>query len=137
MAGTAYEMFYNSLVDREMSTNGTGYMTIHVFLIFALSCITMALEFMPETEFDPMQKVIFLTAAFVLFYVFLLLLGRYTGKQTRPPASFFIKIIAIGLTFIALMYIFYANSYLNIAITAIYVYIVLFIIIRFKNKIGR
>ena len=46
----SYEILYNRIIDRERTTNGTGYMLIHVFLILALNNISVALEFMREEE---------------------------------------------------------------------------------------
>ena len=46
----SYGTLYDRIIDRERATNGTGYMLLHVFLIFALNNITSALEFMREEE---------------------------------------------------------------------------------------
>lgn len=131
----SYEMFYNYLVDREMQTNGMTYMLFHVFMILALNNITLALEFMREEEIDPLPKVIYMTAALLTFYIFLLLMGRFTKKQSRPPKIFFIKIFSAGLSFIALMFIFYNNMYINVAVTTIYVFFILMLLLNFKKKL--
>ena len=132
----SYELFYNHLIDKEMLTGGTLYMVLHLFLIFALSNITVGFEFMPESEIASLPKTVYLTASIIMFYVFLFLLGRFTGKDRRPPASFFIRIVVIGASFIALMIIFRDNGYLSIAVTVIYVYIILAILENFKRKLA-
>ena len=65
----SYEILYNRIVDRERTTNGTGYMMIHVFLIFALDNISVALEFMREEEVALMPKIMFITGSFILYFV--------------------------------------------------------------------
>ncbi len=130
----SYEIFYDHLIDREMQTDGAGYMAIHIFIIFALNSITMGLEFMPEQEIHSLPKTLYLIGAMLMFYVFLFLLGRYTGKQTRPPLSFILKVSLIGVSFIVLMIILRDVMYVNIAVPAVYVYIVFAVLVNFRKK---
>lgn len=130
----SYEIFYDHLIDREMQTNGAGYMAIHIFIIFALNSITMGLEFMPEQEIHSLPKTLYIICAMLMFYVFLFLLGRYTGKQTRPPMSFILKVSLIGASFVILMLLLRDVMYVNIAVMAVYVYIVLAVLIDFRKK---
>lgn len=130
----SYEIFYDHLIDKEMQTNGAGYMAIHIFIIFALNSITMGLEFMPEHEIHSLPKTLYLTGAMLMFYVFLFLLGRYTGKQTRPPFSFLIRVGLIGVSFIVLMILLRDIMYVNITVMAVYVYIVYAVLLDFRKK---
>ena len=130
----SYEIFYDHLIDRNIQTNGAGYMTIHVFIIFGLNSITMSLEFMPETEIHSLPKTLYLIGSLLIFYIFLFLLGRYTGKKNKPPLFFIIRIILIGVSFIVLMILLKDIMYVNIAVTVVYVYIVLIVLLNFRRR---
>ncbi|MBQ9277678.1 MAG: low temperature requirement protein A [Lachnospiraceae bacterium] len=119
-----YGTIYDHLIDREMTTNGTGYMMLHVFIIFALNNITTALEFMREEEVDLMPKTLFLTGSFLLYYIFLFATGRYAKERLRPDKRFWINTAVLIITFVAFMIVFRELMYVNIAITVIYVFII-------------
>ena len=129
----SYEVFYDHLIDREMITSGTSYMTVHLFLIFSLNNITMALEFMREPEVDLFAKTVFLAGSFVVYYVFLYLLGLFTKAKARPTAKFIAIVAAILIMFAILMVILRTNMYVNIALTVILVFGNLFNILRAKK----
>lgn len=135
----SYGTLYNRIIDREKTTNCTGYMMIHVFLIFALNNISVALEFMREEEVDILPKTLFLAASFVLYFIFLFLTGIYSKKRCAFHKKFVFIIVAIGLSFIALMLLFREFMYVNIAITAAYVFgifLLLFMKGRENDKIS-
>lgn len=131
----SYEIFYNYLLDRDRQTNGTAFMMLHVFMIFALNNITIALEFMAEEAVATLPKVIYITVSIIVFYIFLLSLGRFARKKSRPPRSFFVKVFSAGAAFLALMFIFYNNMYVNIAVTAAYVVFILMVLLLFRKKL--
>ena len=118
----SYGTFYNRIIDRECVTNGTGYMIIHVFLIFALNNISVALEFMRSDTVNLLQKTVFLAGSFVLYFVFLFLLGIFSKKRCAFRKGFVPFLLGIAVSFFALMLIFRELMYLNIAITVLYVF---------------
>lgn len=118
----SYEIFYNRILDRERTTNGTGYMLIHVFLIFALNNISVSLEFMREEEVAVLPKTIFITGSFLLFYIFLLLMGLFSKERYRLNTKFHAAMVAAGIAFFVLMVLFRTEMYINIAISVIYVF---------------
>ena len=130
----SYELCYDHLIDRELITNGIGYMMIHLFLIFALSCITVALEFMREEDVALMPKTIFLTVSFVVYFVFLFLLGIYMKNRKKPGARFIVKIVLILAAFSVLMIVFREKPYINIAVTVALIYGILGILVHAKNS---
>jgi len=130
----SYELCYDHLIDRELITNGIGYMMIHLFLIFALSCITVALEFMREEEVALMPKTIFLTVSFVVYFVFLFLLGIYMKNRKKPGTRFIVKIVLILAAFSVLMIVFREKPYINIAVTVALIYGILGILVHAKNS---
>ena len=130
----SYELCYDHLIDRGIITNGIGYMMIHLFLIFALSNITVALEFMREEEVALMPKTLFLTGSFVVYYIFLFLLGIYMKNRMKPSARFIAKIVLILVAFAVLMILFRENPYVNIAVTVALIYGILGILIHAKNS---
>ncbi len=130
----SYGTLYNKIIDREFITNGTFYMMIHVFLIFALNNISVALEFMREEEVALLPKTLFLSGSFVLYFLFLFLTGIYAKKKCAFNKRFIFLISGIGLSFIALMLLFMRFMYVNIAVTVIYVFVV-FLLLCHKGKL--
>ena len=130
----SYELLYDHLIDRELITNGTGYMMIHLFLIFSLSTLTAALEFMREEEVALMPKTLFLTGSFIIYFVCLFLLGIYMKNRSKPNPRFIIMIAVILIAFAALMIIFRENMYVNILVTVMLVYGVFFILLKAKKS---
>lgn len=130
----SYEVFYNRIVDREITTNGTGYMMIHVFLIFALNNISVALQFMRQEEVAILPKTLFITASFILYFVFLFLADIYAKKQCACDMKYHEFIGVIGLSFLVLMIVFRTQMALNIAISVLYVFGIFLIIYR-KGKL--
>ena len=131
-----YEIMYNKIVDRDMTTNGTTYMMIHVFLILALSGISVALEFMREAEVDITAKTLFIAGSILIYFVCILLLGIYARSRECFNRQFFIITGVTGVAFLVLMFIFRNNMYLNIAVSVVYVMTVFFMLYkRSKNCI--
>ena len=116
-----YGVLYNKILDREKVTDGTGYMMIHFFMIFALNNISVAFEFMKDDEVDLLQKTVLLVASVVLYFVFLFLTARYAKKRRAIKVKFVLILVAIGLSFVGLMLLLRKVMYANIAVTAAYV----------------
>jgi low temperature requirement protein LtrA len=129
----SYEVFYNRIVDREITTNGTGYMMIHVFLIFALNNISVALDFMRKEEVAILPKTLFITGSFILYFVFLFLADIYAKKQCACNLKYHEFIGVLGLSFLILMIVFRTQMTLNIAISVVYVFTIFLVIYR-KGK---
>ena len=130
----SYELLYDKLIDREMSTSGTGYMMIHVFLIFALSNITTSLEFMREPEVELVPKTIFLISSFLLYYLFLFLTERYGKERMKLTKRCILTLLALVAGFVLLMALFYRQMYVNIAVSVIFVFVVFGYLYRFRKK---
>ena len=112
----SYGFLYDHLLDREMSISGNGFMIIHIFIIFALSNLTMALEFMPESEVALIPKTIYITASFVVYYIFIFLLAPFTKFYNGEMLSFRYFGITL-LLFVILMAVFYNHPLVNIAVS--------------------
>ncbi|MBR5336853.1 MAG: low temperature requirement protein A [Lachnospiraceae bacterium] len=132
----SYEVVYNRIIDRNMTTNGTGYMMIHVFLIFALNNISVALEFMRNDGVALLPKVMFITGSFVVYFICLFLLGLFSKKCCRFNRKFRMMIILSGAGFFALMFVFMRNMYMNIAISVIFVMAVFLILFKKSREAG-
>lgn len=128
-----YGTIYNRIIDKEKVTNGTGYMLIHVFLIFALNNLSVSLEFMQDEKINLLQKTVLLVGSFALYFLFLALLGLYSKKRCAFHKKFIISLIAVVLSFIVLMLLFREQMYVNIAITVVYVFGI-FIMLFFRDK---
>ncbi len=127
----SYGTVYDHLIDRELQTTGLLYMLLHLVLIFALNLITTSLEFMHSEEIDLMPKMILLIVSFLMYYVSLFFTLRYSKKRCRPSASFLFGMAAIAVSFVVLMLLFRKLMYVNIALTAVYVFGVFVILYRF------
>ncbi len=119
----SYGVFYDHIIDREQRTNGLYYMFLHIFIIFALNNITNGLEFMAEEEISLMPKIVFLVASFVLFFVFLFVLGaRYAKARFKKYDRFCLFAVLISAVFAVLMYLLRNNMMLNIALSVVFVF---------------
>lgn len=132
----SYEIIYDHLIDREMDDSGMLYMIIHIFILFALSCITVSLEFMREPEVAVFPKVVFITGAIIGYYAFLLCTSRYVRKTCRLDAKFILGQTALAAVFAALMVVFRENMKVNIFITVAYVWCIVGIIYSSKKRIS-
>ena len=133
----SYEILYDHLLDKERADNGLVYMTIHIFIIFALNNITASLEFMREQHVALMPKMIFLVVSVIIYYVFLLLTRPYTKATCRLKGSFMVKLAALTAAFAALMLLLRENDALHIFITVAYVFSIVNVMYGAKLKIDR
>jgi len=130
----SYEIIYDHLLDREKEDSGMLYMIIHIFIIFALGCTTVALEFMHEPEVALMPKVIFITASIIAYFAFLFCTGGYAKYKCAPDTAFILKMLAAAAAFAALMMIFRQNMMINILVTVVYVWTIVLVLYRAQKK---
>ncbi len=126
----SYGTFYNRIIDRTRQNDGLWYMLIHIFIIFGLNNITTSLEFMRDENIKLLPKLTFLTASFLIYFVSLFLTRRFARKTCTPPVSFYLKMAALGISFMILMLIFRNNMRVNIAVSVVYVFAAYAIIYR-------
>ena len=131
-----YGLLYDKVIDREREHLEMWYIMIHIGLIIALINITLALEYMREPEVSAVAKNVFLTVSFLLFYLFMFLLGFYARFGYQAGRKFFLTQCLMGLVFAALMAATYKNGYLSIAVTVLYVYGVLIMVVRRYRKVN-
>ena len=127
----SYETLYDHIVDREQQNNGLSYMLIHIFLIFGLNNITVALEFMREEEIDLMPKMLFLLGSFLLYFLCIFLLGRYAKRRCMFNRKFITLMSSSAAVFVGAMLVFRENMKINILLTVIYGFTVFLIIHKF------
>ena len=127
----SYETLYDHIVDREQQNNGLSYMLIHIFLIFGLNNITVALEFMREEEIDLMPKMLFLLGSFLLYFLCIFLLGRYAKRRCMFDRKFITLMSSSAAVFVGAMLVFRENMKINILLTVIYGFSVFLIIHKF------
>ena len=119
----SYGVFYDRIIDREKNTNGLMYMLLHIFIIFALNNITNSLEFMRDEEISLVPKIGFLIGSFVLFYIFMFVMGAlYSKKRCVLGSGFVLSTVSAATAFIVLMILFRENMYVNIAVSAAFVF---------------
>lgn len=118
----SYGYLYNHVVDRKMITTGAEYMMLHVVLLLALCNITAAMVYMREEAIDAVPKNIMLVASFLVYFAFLLLLGRFSKEGEELQKKTLLAMIGCGILFVILIALFYKNGYISIAATVLYVY---------------
>lgn len=133
----SYGVIYDHLIDREKDDNGMLYMAIHIFIIFALNNITTALEFMRDGEVDVLPKMIFLVISVVIYYAFLLLLGRYSKKKCGFNWKLILRFLGVTVVFVVAMILLRNIMYINLLITVLYVFILFFGIKKMKDAVNR
>ncbi|MBQ7653552.1 MAG: low temperature requirement protein A [Clostridia bacterium] len=131
----SYGSFYNRILDREKTTNGTVYMVIHIFLIFALNNISVSLEFMREESVSLLPKTVFLTGSFLIYFVCLFSLGRYAKLRCGFNKVFYFILVAIVASFAVLMLLFRQYMYVNIAVTVVYAFAIFLLLFWRGRKI--
>ena len=108
-------------------------MIIHIFIVFALGCITVSLEFMREEEVALLPKIILITSAIIGYYLFLFCTGRYAKKSCGMDLRFVLEMACFAAVFAALMIVFRENMRLNIFVTVAYVWSIVAVLYRAKN----
>ena len=129
----SYGVLYNRIIDRETITHGTGYMMIHVFMIFALNNISVALEFMRDGEVNLLQKTVLLVGSMVLYFTFMFLTEKYAKHKCAFTRKNALTLCAFASCFIASMLLLRELPYANIAVTVVFVYAV-FIMLYLQGK---
>jgi len=130
----SYGVFYDRILNRERKTNGLWYMFFHIFIIFALNNITVALEFMRDVSVDLMQKIIFMVISMLVYFGFLFATGGYAKRRCRLSSGFYMMMAAMGMVFSMLMIVLRYDMRANIALTVIYVFGVFFLLWRGSHK---
>lgn len=131
-----YEVIYDHLIDRNGehgNVSGLGYMLIHIFIIFALNCITVSFEFMNEEKIAVGPKVLMMTFSIVIYFVFLFILCRQFKHHCEPDRPFNIKVLLLTVAFAIAMFLLRHNMYLNILATVLYVFSILVVLYRMKE----
>lgn len=132
-----YGYLYDNIIDRDRENMESVYMLLHIVLISALNNITVALEFMREPEVGEIAKNIFIVISFLLYYLFLTLIGHYAKEDCRANGKFIAKLSGISVLFVVLMAVCYRNSWLSIAVSAVYVYSMLGAIVLQRKQAKR
>ena len=129
-----YEMLYDHIIDRETSKGSMLYMFLHIFLILGLNLITASLEFMRNEEVALMPKTIFLIVSFLLTFACMFLLLRFAKPEMQRCRKLIIRVIITSVIFAVLMILLRANMYLNILLSAVYIYSQYLLLYMFKNQ---
>ena len=130
----SYGVFYDRILNHERKTNGLWYMFFHIFIIFALNNITVALEFMRDVSVNLMQKIIFLVISMLVYFGFLFATGVYAKRRCRLSSGFYVIMVAMGMIFSMLMIVLRYDMRTNIALTVAYVFGVFFLLWRGSHK---
>ena len=128
----SYEVFYNRIVDRDADTSGTGYILLHVFLIFALNNISVGLKFMHQEAVALLPKTLFITGSFILYFLFLFLACGYSKEHLILRRGFSWITALLSVCFFVLMYALRSQMTLNIAVSVLYVFAVFAILFRYS-----
>ena len=129
----SYGYLYDHILDRNMTTNGTAYVMLHMFLILALNHITAALEFMREAEVAELPKNLFLIGSFVLFFVLMYYIAHYSRADYKFSRKFSFELFSTLVIFVVLMLITYKQPRISIAVTLMYIIFIYELVSRHKR----
>ena len=134
----SYGVFYDRIIERENRTSGILYMTLHIFLIFAMNNITNGLQFMREETVELLPKVLFLIGSFVLFFCILFAVGSSHAKvRCGQYGRLCIRAGAAGAAFVVLMILLRGAMAVNVALTAAFVFAMFAILRQYAKKTER
>ncbi|MBR3242032.1 MAG: low temperature requirement protein A [Parasporobacterium sp.] len=117
----SYGYVYNHIIDRKMNTTGTAYMFLHVFLLVALCNITAALGYMRDPSIETIPKNILIVVSFLVYFCFLLLIGIFSKETERLQKRTLIFLVLTVVAYLIIMWLFYGNSYISVAASALFV----------------
>ena len=133
-----YEMLYDHIIDRERDGSGSmGYMLIHVFLIFGMSLLTTALEFMQNDAVALRPKLMLLTGAFLLTFFCMFALLSYAKPEMKRCSALLRRTAGISAVFVVLTFLLQNRMKLNILISVLYVGAMLYLLRRFRKNAER
>ncbi len=133
----SYGFLYNHIIDRNKITDGTGYMLLHVLLLVALCNITASLVYMREPDIDTIPKNILLVVSFLIYFMFLLLIGSYSKEGEKLRKKTLVLLIAVAIAFVVVMIFVYNNSYLSIAASVLFIFAEhLLLVLNHKKNLG-
>lgn len=78
-----YFFHYDRMLDHERQDVGIGFMVLTAGLVFVVSNVTVALEYLPEAEVSAAPKSIYLTAGLCAYLALSLVLFRYNKTPFR------------------------------------------------------
>ena len=79
---------HDNMLDHHANTDGMGYMIINAWIVFVVSNITIALEFMPDDSIAFLPKSIYITAGLVLYLLTSFMLSRFNKPQFRHSVKY-------------------------------------------------
>lgn len=126
----SYGFMYDRLLDREMSISGNNYMLIHIFIIFALSSLTVALGFMREPAIALIPKTAYLIASFAVYYVFIFALAPFL-KGYSGDLKWFRSFAIVLALFIVLMAALYRHPGISIVLSVAMTFLVWYLEYRY------
>ena len=125
-----YGLMYNRIIERDRYHIGMFYMLIHIGLILMLNNITVAMELMGDEHVILSKNLMFLTFSMILYYLFMYMLKFYSKRKYRMNLSYLSRTAVMSFVFAALMYVFHMNATVNIIISVVYVYSMLFMVMK-------
>ena len=131
----SYGVLYDHIIDREKKTNGLGYMLIHIFLIFSLNNITIALEFMRDEHVDLLQKMVLLMVSFLLYFAFLFATVGYAKTICYAKGRVLARVGLMGAVFAVLMIVTRANVYWSVTISVAFVFAVFWVLYSYGKRV--
>lgn len=128
----SYEVIYDHLIDREGDHAGMRYMLIHIFIIFAMSCITVSFEIMREERIAATPKILMMTFSIAAYFLSLFLLRGHFRPHCEPDRPFLMKMSVLTTAFIIMMILLRARMYANLLVSVLYVFGVTLVLYRMR-----
>ncbi|MGN8649634.1 low temperature requirement protein A [Eubacterium pyruvativorans] len=118
----SYEVIYDHLIDREGDHAGMRYMLIHIFIIFAMNCITVSFEIMEEERIAAAPKIMMITISMAAYFLSLFLLRGHFRPHCAPDRPFLMRMGLLTVGFVIAMIILRNNMYANLLVSVLYVF---------------
>jgi len=119
----SYGFVYDKLLDRKRPDTGSLYTLLHVFLILSLSCTTIALDFMRNSEVSALPKTLFLVISLMIFFICLAFTEHWSVKRIGPRRRFSLIMLAEFAVYAAAMMLSTGSGYALGIITVLFIYI--------------
>lgn len=120
---SAYEYYYNHLMDPETKTSGFKYMMIHIAMVFALNNVTAAMKFMQRRRVDVMPKTLFMAVSILAFFICLLATQEYSKYNKGGGFHYYTRFAFTSVIFVGLMLALSNIPFVSIALTVAFIYL--------------
>ena len=113
---------HDNMLDHHHKSDGMGFMTVHSWIVVVLGNLILALEFMPNPEFDFLPKSIYLAVCLVAYLLTSFLLVRYNKPEFHFSAAYVVGRLSVCAAIVAIALLTNFNPTVNLICDTVAVY---------------